>query len=115
DPNSIPVQTADPGDYTSTVYGPWDNPPNGADPWHFWQYASTGGLQSFGGSSLDVDVAHGNIEYLKDHQVPALWVTAGDGQWTTLTNWNSGQAPVDPVYGPGQVEPVSTPPLPAAR
>src|SRR6185295_11423001 len=41
-PNSIAVQTTDPGDYTSTVYGPWDNSPNPADPWHFWQYASTG-------------------------------------------------------------------------
>ncbi|MEX2308804.1 MAG: GH25 family lysozyme [Pirellulales bacterium] len=105
DPNSIPVQTADPGDYTSTVYGPWDNPPNPADPWQFWQYASTGRLQSFdnGNSNLDFDVANGGIDFLKDHLVPALWVNDGSGDWNTLSNWNSGQTPVAPVQGLGQV------------
>jgi len=105
DPNSIPVQTADPGDYTPTVYGPWDNPPNPADPWDFWQYASTGRLQSFnnGGSNLDFDVARGGAEFLKDHLVPALWTNDNSGEWTTLTNWNSGATPVEPVQGPGQV------------
>jgi GH25 family lysozyme M1 (1,4-beta-N-acetylmuramidase) len=60
-PDSIPVQTADPGDYTANVYGPWDNPPNPADPWHFWQYASTGRLSGYnnGNSNIDLDVANG--------------------------------------------------------
>jgi autotransporter-associated beta strand protein len=105
DPNSIPVQTADPGDYTPSVYGPWDNPPNSADPWAFWQYASTGRLQSYlnGTSNLDFDVANGGIEFLKDHLVPAVWVSNSSGDWNTLANWNSGQTPVAPVQGPGQV------------
>ncbi len=116
-PDTIPVQTADPGDYTSTVYGPWDNPPNGADPWHFWQYASTGRLTSFnnGNSNLDFDVAKGGVEYLRDHLVPAIWTNDNSGQWTTLANWNSGQAPVAPVTGPGQVAPVGTQTLPTPR
>jgi GH25 family lysozyme M1 (1,4-beta-N-acetylmuramidase) len=105
DPDSIPVHTADPGDYTSTVYGPWDNPPNPQDPWAFWQYASTGRLQSFnnGNSNLDFDVAHGDIEFLKDQLVPAVWMNDNSGDWSTLANWNSGQTPVAPVQGPGQV------------
>ena len=117
DPNSIPVQTADPGDYTSTVYGPWDNSPNPADPWHFWQYASTGRLPSFngGGSNLDFDVAKGGTEYLKDHLVPALWMNDSNGEWTTPSNWNSGQTPVAPAQGPGQVARVGSLTLPAAR
>ena len=116
DPNSIPVQTANPGDSISTVYGHWDNV-QGAHPWKVWQYASTGRLQSFnnGNSNLDFDVAHGNIEYVKDMQVPALWTSTGNGQWSTLTNWNSGQPAVPPVYGAGQVPPVGTQTLPAAR
>jgi autotransporter-associated beta strand protein len=116
-PDAIPVNTADPGDYTSTVYGPWDNPPNPADPWHFWQYASTGRLQSYnnGNSNLDFDVAHGGIEYVKDHLVPAVWMNDSSGEWTTLMNWNSGQAPTAPVTGPGQVPPAATGPLPTPR
>ncbi len=115
-PNSIDIQGTDPGDYTSTVYGPWDNPPNAADPWHFWQYASTAHLQGIasGTANVDVDVAHGGIEYLKDHLVPALWLNNSSGDWTTLANWNSGEVPTAPVTGPGQVPPTSTA-LPAPR
>ena len=87
DPDSIPVQTANPSDYTSTVYGPWDNSGN-AQPWHFWQYASTGDLQGTPGNT-DLNVAHGTIEYLKDHLVPALWMNDSSGQWSAIANWNS--------------------------
>ena len=31
------------------------------------------------------------------------------GDWSTLNNWNSGQAPIAPVTGPGQVAPVGYP------
>lgn len=116
-PNSIPVQTANPGDFTPSVYGPWDDSPNPAHPWHFWQYASTGRLQSFnnGGSNLDFDVANGGVEYVEDHLVPALWMNDNSGQWSTLANWNSGQAPVAPVTGSGQVAPVGAQTLPTPR
>src|SRR3972149_3007233 len=98
DPDSIPVQTANPGDYTSTIYGPGDNPPNPSHPWDFWQYASTGRLSSYnsGNSNLDLDVAKGGTEFLKDNLVPALWMNDASGEWTTLANWNSGQTPVAP-------------------
>src|SRR6185503_18442766 len=98
-------QTAHPKDYTSTVYGPWDDAPNPTHPWKFWQYASTARLNGYanGGANIDVDVAQGGMEFLKDHLVPALWVTNSNGDWNTLTNWNSGLAPAAPVQGPGQV------------
>jgi autotransporter-associated beta strand protein len=117
DPNSIDIQGTDPGDYTSTVYGPWDNPPNPADPWDFWQYASTGHLQGIGSGvpNVDLDVAHGGIEFVKDHLVPAVWLADSSGDWTTLDNWNSGQPPVAPVQGPGQVPRVGPLTLPAQR
>jgi GH25 family lysozyme M1 (1,4-beta-N-acetylmuramidase) len=114
DPNSIPIQTADPGDYTSTVYGPWDNAPNPADPWDFWQYASTGHLNAYSGN-LDLDVAHGDIEYVKDFLVPALWTSSTSGNWKDVANWNSGETPVAPVQGPGQVARVGTMVLPTPR
>lgn len=117
DPDSIPVQTAHPATYTASVYGPWDDSPNPTHPWRFWQYASTGRLNGYrdGTANIDVDVAQGGMEFLKDHLVPALWVTATDGQWATMTNWNSGQTPVAPVQGPGQVARVGSMTLPATR
>ncbi len=117
DPNSIDIQGTDPGDYTPTVYGPWDNPPNPADPWDFWQYASTGRLQGInsGNSNVDLDVAHGGIEFVKDRLVPAVWLADSSGDWTTLGNWNSGQPLVAPVQGPGQVPRVGPLTLPAQR
>jgi autotransporter-associated beta strand protein len=49
--------------------------------------------------------------------VPALWLSDDfvGGQWTTLSNWNSGRAPVAPVQGPGQVPRVGTLTLPTPR
>jgi len=98
DPDSIPIQTGHPGDSISWVYGPWDDPPNPTHPWIFWQYTSKGRLSSYnnGNSNLDLDVAQGGMEFLKDHLVPALWTSGNDGQWTTLSNWNSGQTPISP-------------------
>ena len=113
-PASYDVQTDDPGDFTPTIYGPWDNPPNPADPWDFWQYTSTGDLVSYNGN-LDLDVAKGGTEFLKDNLVPAVWMNDASGNWSTLANWNSGQAPVAPVQGPGQVPRVGPLTLPATR
>ncbi len=116
DPNSIPVQTGHPKDTYAGFYGPWDD--NGAThPWHYWQYASTARLNGYksGTANIDVNVAQGGMEFLKDHLVPALWVTDLSGQWTTLTSWNSGQTPVPPVQGPGQVARVGPLTLPATR
>ncbi|MGI9428391.1 MAG: glycoside hydrolase family 25 protein [Bythopirellula sp.] len=116
-PDAIPVQTAHPKDSFTQIYGPWDDFPNPTHPWSFWQYASTGRLNSYnnGNSNLDFNVAQGGLDFLKDRLVPALWTTASDGQWTTLTNWNSGQAPIAPVQGPGQVPRVGSLTLPAVR
>ncbi|MBN1852354.1 MAG: autotransporter-associated beta strand repeat-containing protein [Pirellulales bacterium] len=117
DPDSIPIQTGHPKDTYTPIYGPWDDSPNPTHPWSFWQYASTARLSAYnnGNSNIDVDVAQGGIEFLKDHLVPALWTSDSSGQWTTLTNWNSGQTPIAPVQGPGQVPRVGPLTLPAVR
>lgn len=117
DPDSIDVQNEHPGTSISWVYGPWDDPPNPTHPWSFWQYASTARLSGYnnGNSNIDVDVAQGGMEFLKDYLVPALWTSNSDGQWTTLSNWNSGQTPVAPVQGPGQVARVGPLTLPTER
>jgi autotransporter-associated beta strand protein len=116
-PDSIPVQTAHPKDSISYIYGPWDDPPNPTHPWVFWQYASTARLNGYANrqANIDVDVAQGGMEFIKDYYVPALWVNNIDGQWTTLANWNSGLTPVAPVQGPGQVARVGSLTLPATR
>jgi autotransporter-associated beta strand protein len=38
-----------------------------------------------------------------------------DGEWTALANWNSGQTPIAPVQGPGQVPRAGSLTLPAVR
>lgn len=119
DINQIPIQTGSPqnnGSVNNTYYGPWDDYGN-SQPWSFWQYASVGRLQSFnnGNSNLDFNVAQGGIEFVKDHLVPALWMNDNSGNWSTLSNWNSGQTSVAPVPGPGQVTPVGTQTVPSAR
>ncbi|MGL4513004.1 MAG: GH25 family lysozyme [Lacipirellulaceae bacterium] len=116
-PNSINIQTGHPKDSFAQFYGPWDDAPRPTHPWHFWQYASTGRLSSFnnGGTDLDVNVAQGGIEFVKDQLVPALWVNNADGNWSTVANWNSGQTAVAPVQGPGQPARIGTMVLPSAR
>jgi autotransporter-associated beta strand protein len=117
DPDSIPVQTGHPKDSYTPIYGPWDDAPNPIHPWTFWQYASTARLNGYasGNANIDVDVAQGGMEFIKDFFVPALWVSNSHGPWTTLSNWNSGLTPVAPVQGPGQVARVGPLTLPAAR
>jgi autotransporter-associated beta strand protein len=117
DPNSIDVQNGNPKDSYSAIYGPWDDPPNPTNPWKFWQYASTAHVNAIGNgaSSCDVDVAQGGLEFLKDLLVPALWASNGSGLWSALSNWNSGQAPVAPVQGPGQKPRIGDLTLPTPR
>ncbi|BBO31618.1 hypothetical protein PLANPX_1230 [Lacipirellula parvula] len=87
------------------VYGVWNpsypNTPTPA-PWKFWQYSTSGGIPGYSGN-LDKNAANGGIEFVKDYLVPAIWMNDSSGEWTTLSNWNSGMAPVEPTQGPGQV------------
>ena len=115
DPNSIDVQNSEPKDSYTPIYGPWDDY-GVTHPWKFWQYASTMHLPSYSTTAnLDVDVARGGFEFIKDQLIPAVWWNDLSGTWTTLTNWNSGQTPVLPVPGPGQDAPVGTLTLPTPR
>lgn len=111
---NVDVQIGNPKDTYSGFYGPWDDPPNPAQPWKFWQYSKTGRINMYAGD-IDLDVAHGGLEFLKDHLIPAVWMNNSDGQWTELLNWNSGQTPVEPVQGSGQLARVGELTLPAPR
>lgn len=114
-PNSIPVQTMMPNESFSSLYGPWDDNGN-PQPWTFWQYASTAHLPSYSTTAnLDVDVAAGNLEFLKDQLIPAIWMNGNSGNWEDKTNWNSGQTAVAPVQGSGQLARVGTLVLPKER
>jgi autotransporter-associated beta strand protein len=95
-PGSASLATGQPQPALPTYpdpYGGWD--PNfttrsasvdpAVKPWAFWQ--NGGGAPN--GFTVDYNAANGNIEYLKDFLVPALWTSTVNGQWTTIANWNS--------------------------
>lgn len=116
DDNNPGIQTANPKDSASTFYGPWDDYGE-AHPWDFWQYSSTSSIPGLNevDSGVDANVSHGDIEYVRNYLVPAVWRNDSSGDWSALTNWNSGQVPVNPVPGPGQATPFATGPLPTPR
>ena len=90
DPTVTDVQTTVHPPLSSNVYGIW-NPTYptmpALGPWDFWQYAAEGAIPGVGGT-IDHDIANGDIEFVKDFLVPAMWTPAADGQWTTAANWN---------------------------
>jgi autotransporter-associated beta strand protein len=90
------IQTEHPKDTFTQIYGPWDDPPNATHPWVFWQYSSGETITGIPDSTVDGDAAQGDIEFVKDYLVPALWVSGSSGDWSTLLNWNSGQTPTAP-------------------
>ena len=89
------LTTGQPGAATNypNPYGVWD--PNfnsrtnsrdpAVNPWAFWQ----NGAGTPNGFLIDFNAANGNIEFVKDFLVPALWTNAGSGEWGTIANWNS--------------------------
>src|SRR4051812_44462796 len=96
------IQTDQPDNTVSTVYGPWDDY-GAAHPWAFWQYSSGEKLSGYSTTSvIDADVSQGDVEYLKDQLVPAVWWNDSSGDWSTLANWNGGQTPVAPPVMPNQ-------------
>jgi autotransporter-associated beta strand protein len=126
---AIPVQTGSPKTTYTTIssyYGPWDDYGNTA-PWGMWQYGSVQSIPGFNtvDSNVDGDVSHGDIEYVKDMMVPAVWWNNSSGDWGTMANWNSGQpignhangdpAPTAPYTAPGQYPAMSGYVLPTPR
>jgi GH25 family lysozyme M1 (1,4-beta-N-acetylmuramidase) len=93
DPAVVNVQTSvdpTPASGLPNVYGVWaPNYPTlpTPRPWDFWQYTSTGTTPGISGNN-DLNVANGDIEFVKDFLVPALWQPDADGSWTTDSNWN---------------------------
>jgi autotransporter-associated beta strand protein len=95
-PGSASLATGQPQPALPTYpdpYGVWD--PNfttrsasvdpAAKPWAFWQ----NGSGAPNGFTVDYNAANGNIEYVKDFLVPALWTNSGSGEWQNIPNWNS--------------------------
>lgn len=121
-PNAIPVQTGTPKspspdyDTVNSYYGPWDDYGN-SDPWSFWQYASTVSIPGINAvdSGADGNVAHGDIEYVRNYLIPAVWWNDASGDWSTLNNWNSGQATIVPIQAAGQATPFAGGALPPPR
>jgi autotransporter-associated beta strand protein len=82
-------------------YGVWDpnfttrsgSPDPVVKPWVFWQNGSTHLDPNNPTTStrflIDYDAVNGNMEFLKDFLVPALWTNPGSGDWSTQGNWNS--------------------------
>ena len=104
DPTTVDVQTSDPPAASGypNVYGVW-NPTYptmpAVKPWDFWQYTSTGRVPGIGGGNANVDmnVANGGMEFVKDFLVPALWTTDARGEWTTASNWNGVTKTPQPI------------------
>jgi autotransporter-associated beta strand protein len=111
---ALDLQTANPHDGYSGFYGPWDDY-GATHPWTFWQHLSTVAIAGFPDTTCDSDVSHGDIEYIRNYLVPAVWWNDSSGDWSTLTNWNSGQTPVAPVTPADQAPPYATGGLPTAR
>lgn len=95
-PGSASLATGQPQPALPTYpdpYGVWD--PNyttraasvdpATKPWVFWQ----NGSGAPNGFTVDYNAANGNIEFVKDFLVPALWTNSGSGTWQTIANWNS--------------------------
>jgi autotransporter-associated beta strand protein len=125
---SLNLETQNPKDGYSGFYGPWDDY-GVAHPWSFWQHSSTVAIPGFPDTTCDSDVSHGDIEYVKNFLVPAVWWSDVSGDWSTLTNWNSGRpfatfnaadinnppAPYTPHVGAGQTSPFTSYTLPIPR
>jgi autotransporter-associated beta strand protein len=105
-PETIPIQTGEPKHTYTTVnsyYGPWDDYGN-TEPWNFWQFSSTTNVPGFNtvDTGIDSNVAHGDIEYVRNYLIPAVWMNNSSGDWSSLASWNSGQPVTAPVQGSGQ-------------
>jgi autotransporter-associated beta strand protein len=95
-------------------YGVWDPNYNArsnsrdpaVNPWAFWQngtFTISGGANG----SADRTAANGNIEFVKDFLVPALWTNGASGDWSTVANWNSNNPLRDANPGNVAMGPVS--------
>jgi autotransporter-associated beta strand protein len=110
------LQTDNPKDSYAGFYGPWDDYGN-ANPWSVWQYSSSENIPGFNAvdANVDGDVSHGDIEYVRNYLIPAVWWNDVSGDWSTLANWNSGQPVTAPVTPADQAQPYATGGLPTPR
>ena len=100
---NVDWQVGNPKDSYSGFYGPWDDYVTDPHPWSFWQYSSTIGIPGLNGyHNNDNDICHGDIEYLRNYLVPAVWWNDSDGDWGTTNNWNCGQSPPTITWGTNQ-------------
>lgn len=77
-------------------YGIWDNVGN---EWDFWQYTDGGRTAGISGN-VDQDVANGDIEFVKDFVVPAVWTDASGGNFGGSGKWNNYASVAGTLYFP---------------
>src|ERR1019366_5463037 len=113
---NVDWQIGNPKDTYSGFYGPWDDYGN-SQPWSLWQYGSSVSISGFNGyrTNQDGDICHGDIEYMRNYLVPAVWWNDSSGDWSTLANWNSGQTPTTPSWPSDQPKLYETATLPTPR
>ena len=83
---------------TESSYGVWgdSDPGTTLQPWSFWQYYSPDvyipGINA--GTHNDIDVAHGDINYVRQYLVQgAIWDGSPGVFWGTGANWSTNAAP----------------------
>ncbi len=115
--NNILTDNPPPATGYPNSYGMWDpaftSKTNSRDPaikpWVFWQQQlDVPAASTPFGFKVDYNAANGNIEFVKDFLVPALWTNAGSGDWGTTANWNSN----NPGYIAGNTATGPAPRLP---
>ena len=70
----------------SSPYGVFKTAANPV-PWNFWQYSDGGRTPGISGD-VDQDIANGDINYVRQFLIPAIWMADADGSWSTAANWN---------------------------
>ena len=96
------AQTGNPDEAVANPYGGFGS--YASQPWNAWQYTKSTST-AFG--TIDKDVAHGDLDYLRDFTIPALWLSGVSGSWNTTSNWNTKNLSSSAATLPGSIENVN--------
>ena len=69
-------------------------------PWDFWQYTNAGRTAGITSGYVDQDVANGDVEYVKDFVVPAVWTDLAGGNFGGAAKWNDYDGTAGTLYFP---------------
>ncbi len=93
------AQTGNPDQAVTNPYGGFGA--YTSQPWKFWQYTGTTDVS---GNTIDKDIAHGDLDYVLDFTIPALWTSGVNGNWNTTSNWNCNNLLTNTATIPGSIE-----------